>query len=190
MQSKRAMVRGVSMQGYLEYLRGVGAFPGVLAVIAPRTRSVLLDPPLTTEWIELTHNLDLFAAYAEVAGADAVRRMAYAATRDSISWVLRPVVRSALHAFGSSPATLFSRSALLLRFSVRGQTFRYEPTGEKSGLLEIRTIGVHPPSSFFDAWAGIVEYVIEMCATTGAVEIGRLFTEGEDGVGELRVAWD
>jgi hypothetical protein len=186
----RPLARGNTFRGYLEYLHRVDAFRSVLAAIPAETRPMLDDPPHGTEWIDIVHNLNLFRTYDAMGGPGAVRAMVYETTRDSSFFMVRPVVQMALSVFGMTPATLLSRAELFLRFNVRGQRFHFAPSGPRSGTIEIRLVGEHPPRAFFDAWAGIATYVFEVCGTKGTAEVREVEDEGTDGLGWLDLAWE
>jgi hypothetical protein len=183
------LTRGSSFGAYLENLRARRALDPVLDRVAPETRPLLVHPPATSEWLPLRHNVNLFVAYESLAGAEGVRRMAYEAGRDGLSDQLRPIVELTLGAFGTSPATLFARADLLLRFSVRGQKVVYSGWGTKRGAIEFHVLGLRPPPVFYEAWAGIVTYVIELCGEQGTARVSTTHADGDDGIGTVVVSW-
>jgi len=189
MATLEPLTRGGSFGAYVEKLRDRRALDAVLDRIAPETRPLVLHPPVATEWLPLRHNVNLFVAYESIAGADGVRQMTYEATRDAIAPPLQPVVELALATFGASPATIFARADLLLRFSVRGQKLTYTGWGSTGGALEFRVMGLRPPRVFYEAWAGLVLYVIELCGKTGTVRVSATHNEGDDGIGNVVVSW-
>jgi hypothetical protein len=189
MEPSRPLTRGISFRGYAENLARKPERDLVLAGVAPQTRALFEHRPEAYEWLDLAVNLDLFTAWERVAGAPAVRRMAYEAARDGISSYLRPVIELLLTTFEASPATLLTRADLLLRFYIRGQSLTYFPTGERAGTLHFRVAGLDPPRIFFEVWAGIILHAIEMCGARGAVAIKSVDRDGEDGVGELAIEW-
>jgi hypothetical protein len=183
------LTRGGSFGAYVEALRAARALDTVLDRIAPETRPLLVNVPATTEWLPLRHNVNLFVAYDSFAGAEGVRRLAYEAGRAGLGEQARPVVELALGTFGPSPATIFSRADLLLRFSIRGQKVTYNGWGSTGGAIEFRVMGLRPPPVFFEAWAGIVAYVVELCGKTGTARVSATHTDGDDGIGSVVVSW-
>ena len=183
------LTRGASFGAYVEKLRERRALDAVLDRVVAETRPLLVHPPALSEWLPLRHNVNLFVAYEAFAGADAVRSLAYDATRDLIADQLRPVVELALSTFGASPATIFARADLLLRFSIRGQKVTYAGWGGTGGAIEFRVLGLRPPRVFYEAWAGLVLYVIELCGKTGTARVTATHNEGDDGIGKVLVSW-
>jgi hypothetical protein len=130
-------VKGLAFRAYVSWLQREKKTEAVLARVPPSTAALLREPPLPGSWIDGMDMVRIVSAIEMVAGLDAVRRCG----RETIEDILpkhHTLVTGLLRLFGATPATLFRRVNDLMRTSAEGIHYTYTPTGERSGLMEVR----------------------------------------------------
>jgi hypothetical protein len=76
--------------------------------------------------------------------------------------------------FGTSPATLFAHLGQLVSSSIEGCEYRYDPTGERSGVVTVTYPAARqiPARSFYTTVATF-NLVLELCSIKGHVGLPR-----------------
>jgi hypothetical protein len=184
-ETKATMFRGlctvVAAHGLREQL---------LAHVGPETRALILDLPPATTWLDARHLIEVDQALLELRGPVVLRQLTRQAAELGLAPVLRGAAESLLRLFGASPASIFARTGRLTGTTSRGVEYRYSPTSETSGVLELEHVGMtRVPMGPLVATAGGLEYVFDLCRVKGSISDPVMVNNGLDNTCRYHIGW-
>lgn len=183
-------VKASALRGYVSVLQRRGFLEELLRDASEGTRRVVASPPAASAWIDATPTEELMALLAEKKGLARVREVSREALDEGVVPLVLPLVSGILRLFGTSPATLLARTELLTRPNLRGVSFRFTSSGEKSGVMVLtfdrdREVPLHR----FVAFAGAFELTLRMCRTSGVVDEPALVDSPERNSASYEIHW-
>jgi hypothetical protein len=131
-------VKGGIFRSHVLYLKKHHKLEAVLARLSPKTAALVTTLPLASSWVEGPALDEIVEAVDALEGTAAVLEMEEAMLRLDVVPLVLPMLQGILRICGTSPATLLKRFGDITRTSVQGLDFRYEPTSERSGQMEVR----------------------------------------------------
>ena len=162
-------IKATTFRSYVAILAGDGKRAAVMANVPPDTAALMRDPPLAGSWMDGRHVHDVLVAVDQIGGTGAVRDLARRATEDA----RRPymsIVEGVLKLFGTSPATLFKRMNTLVSSILEGVDFRYTPSGDRGGVMDVTwSVDYMMPMCEFASLMPTFQALLESCGAKGSV---------------------
>jgi len=186
-ESQRPQVTGLVFRGYVASVERRSFLPALRERVQPATRELIEKPPFPLLWVESAVVEDIFATIAALRGRDEVRLVVRAAADAVVGPALKSMLKSTMNLFGGSPAALFQQMQALCATMVRHTEFRWQPTGEKSGEMNVIHL-VAVADAAYAAWEGTFESVLGAARATGKVGRARLAPDGLSGV--VTITWE
>ena len=172
MPSNEYLVKGTAVRAHLDYLRSVDKLGAVRGRLSEAAVAFVDSPPLPGTWSDAHMLVELTEAVHSLGGDRAVLEMGRAVVTAQSLGALVPMVESVLRIFGTSPARLFARYDDLLRTTMRGLTFHYEPTSDRSGTMRA-THDCRDPlrRASFLSTVPALELALRLCNAEGTVSL-------------------
>jgi hypothetical protein len=162
-------MKASTFRSYVRVLDADGGRDAVMSIVPPDTAALMRDPPLPGTWMDGRHVHDIIVAVGEVGGVTAVRELARRATVDARKLYMG-IVEIVLKLFRTSPATLFKRMNALVDKLLEGVDFRYTPTSDRSGVMEVEwAVDYEMPIPEFESLMPTFQTLIDACGTKGTV---------------------
>jgi hypothetical protein len=177
---------GSILRTNVAWLAKSGLEAAVRARVPEETRALFDKPPLPSSWVSARHIDALLEGLFAVGGEEALLRLAEDTTRASFGPVVLPLLKTLVALFGASPASMFSRLDSTVSVYMKGASFTYEETGEREGLLRLRTVD-QPPRAWFLQWKGRLRFGFEVARVQGSIASCDVDADGKGAV--YRVRW-
>ena len=161
-------VVGTVFLAYVRQMEKRGLYARVRARAGAELARALDKRPLAVSWVGGGVLVQLAEALETEIGADGVRELARASTKESVGPLIAPIARATVSIFGGTPDRLFSRIETALSITNRGCTFSWERLGDQSGVLRI-DVSQPMPVPYWRMWEGALEYVYDLCKVAGKV---------------------
>jgi hypothetical protein len=156
-------LKAATFRAYVAMLEHDSKRDAVMALVPPETAALMARPPLAGSWMDLTHMQRLIHAVDKIGGLAAVRDFARRAVADARKPYMG-VVEGVLKLFGTSPATLLKRMNALVR------SFRFVPSSERAGVMEIEWATEHKIAMCeFVAQVPSLQTLLDACGVKGVV---------------------
>ena len=126
-----------SLRSFIPWLRRERLFDKVHAAISPAAAAVLAHPPLPTSWIDSTLTDEIFDAVAALRGNDAVTAMSLTGLRESLGFVVRPIVSMLMKISGATPSSVLAHLPTITTLFIKGVAFCWTSLSPDSGELVI-----------------------------------------------------
>jgi hypothetical protein len=184
--------KALTLRGYVLAMQKMGLVDVVRPRLSPAARRLVDDPPPPSQWISLAAMQEITRIIAAERGLPAVRKFARTAAVEGIAPLWRSTIDGFLRLFGVSPTTLFARLNQFGTMITTGIQHEYLPDGRHRGLVVIHVQSDDPVESHtWEAFAGTLETVFDMCNTRGTVGAPETF-RSEHGAASMRVtvAWE
>jgi hypothetical protein len=181
------LVKGTAVRAHLDYLRSVDQLVAVRGRLSAAAVELVDHPPLPGTWTDAHLLGEVTLAVHAIGGDRAVLEMARAVVTAQSLGALIPMVESVLRIFGTSPARLFERYDDLLRTTMRGLSFRYQPTSDRSGTMRAihHSRGPLHRASFLSTVPPL-EMALRLCGATGTVGMPEILGPRE---ASYAIAW-
>ena len=153
----------------------------IRAEAPPETGRMMDKPPPPLSWIPAERLEDLEELVARHGGREAAFELGLTAARNLGGSIVRPVIKLALMLFGATPDSLYGNLDRLYSIVTRGLHFGWRDAERKSGVIEARFAGGGVRESLFDVTRGNLQYVLEVCGTSGAVDGPEVLRHDENG---------
>jgi len=186
MQSSTASPQGRGYLGSafrltLELIERKGWSTAIRAEASPETAKLMDKPPTPLSWIPAERLEDLEELVARHGGREAAFELGLAAARNLGGSVVKPVIKLALILFGATPDSLYGNLDRLYSMATRGLHFVWRDVERKSGVIEAQFEGGGVRESLFDVTRGNLQYVLEVCGTSGAVGMPQVVRHDDNG---------
>jgi hypothetical protein len=155
----------------LDLIEKKGWRDAIRAEAPPETARMMDKPPSPLSWIAAARLEDLEELVARHGGPEAAVELGLLAARNLGGSVVKPVIKLALTLFGASPDTLYGNLDRLYSMVTRGLHFAWLDADRKAGVIEAQFDGAGIRESLFDVTRGNLQYVLEVCGTSG--DVGR-----------------
>ncbi len=183
-------VKATLFRGLCSVLALQGLEAAVLEQVPPETRALMVDLPPATTWLDARRIIDLQSAILALKGPSGLRQIARRGVEQSVIPIVRGTVERVLRVFGISPATVLARMGVLAASTSRGVEYRYTPTSETSGVLELEHVGLRDvPEAPLIATAGGLEGMFELCGVRGTVSDPVMVDNGRGDTCRYTVSW-
>jgi hypothetical protein len=153
----------------------------IRAEAPPETAKLMEKPPPPLSWIPAERLEDLEELVARHGGREAAVELGLTAARNLGGSIVKPVIKLALTLFGATPDSLYGNLDRLYSMVTRGLHFAWRDAERKSGVIEAQFTGGAVRESLFDVTRGNLQYVLEVCGTTGAVGVPEVLRHDENG---------
>jgi hypothetical protein len=164
------LIKAATLRADVQWLQRENRLAAILERVPPSTALLLRDPPLASTWVDSQHGEAVLRALESVDGKFAVLRMSREKLRDGLLPPLRPMIAGVLRLFGTSPATLYRRMNDLVKTSVRGMEFIYQPVSTRAGVMQVRyDVEREVPTCMFISCMAALEIALELCGVQGTV---------------------
>lgn len=152
--------------------------------VKPPTRQLIEKPPLLPfSVIEHEPIDDIFDAVAKLPrGDELLAEIGQAVAHHLSGSVLAPVVQMALSLFGATPPSIFGNLERFYSIPVRGMSFAWESTGERTGVVTARAVA---PVSIWHVTRGNLREAFALCGVDGDVAAPEPIADGA----RYRVRW-
>jgi hypothetical protein len=162
----------------------------IRAEAPPDTARMMEAPPGPLSWIPAARLEDLEELVARHGGRDAAFELGLLAARNLGGSIVKPVIKFAVMLFGSTPDALFANLDKLYSMVTRGLHFVWRSEGRKDGVVEAQFDGGGVRRSLFEVTRGNLQYVLEVCGTSGEVGAPQIVRHDERGaVVQFRIRW-
>jgi len=149
---------------------------------APAETAKMMDKlPSPLSWIPAERLEDLEELVARHGGREAAVELGLTAARNLGGSIVKPVIKLALTLFGATPDSLYGNLDRLYSMVTRGLHFAWRDPERKSGVIEAQFAGGGVRESLFDVTRGNLQYVLEVCSTSGAVGVPEVLRHDENG---------
>jgi hypothetical protein len=153
--------------------------------LPPETQAIFDKPPMAVTFVSARHLDAMHEALLAVGGEQKLLQLGQEAAKGH-GILLGPLLKTVLSLFGASPASLFSRMDSFLGNFVRGSSFSWAPTSERSGVL--RMSNVEPcPVAWYTRWKGPVLFGFEVASAKGRIDACEIDPDGK--AANYRVSW-
>jgi hypothetical protein len=174
-------IKAATLRAYLKVLERHAVLDAVRARLDDKMRAIIADPPPASSWIDGGLMETLMAAVEAERGDDGVRQLARESQLELVPMLL-PLIEGVLRLFGTSPASLLSRMALVTRGSLRGAEFEWTQSTERSGVMQVRfPARTKLPHRALVSFEGSFALVLELCRKQGTVSPGEVLPGGSGG---------
>jgi hypothetical protein len=153
--------------------------------LPPETQAVFDKPPMAVTFVSARHLDAMHDALLAVGGEQKLLQLGQEAARGH-GTLLGPLLKTVLSLFGTSPAALFSRMDTFLGNFVRGSSFSWQPTGERSGVLTMSNDDP-APAAWYTRWKGPVLFGFEVASAKGTIDACEIAPDGKSAA--YRVSW-
>ncbi len=183
-------VKGSNLRGIIAVLQREGSLERVLAVIPADVRGLYLDPPASTAWISFEDMDHLQRAIETTLGVSECRRISREAVISGLVPLLQSVIGGLLRLFGSSPHTILSRLADIMKITTRGVEYQYTRVGERACRLRVAyPLQRGMRAGAFESIAGGLEAVFNICKVDGVVSQAAVIPDGRSNAADFDIRW-
>lgn len=165
--TKDFMVSAMNVRGFGNALAAVRRKDEVLARMPAESRAAYLAPQ-SARWHPGQYAIDVWAATRAAGGQALLDDTNYRFFTDSLSPIVRPVVKVALALSGASPATLFAKVGDIVHMAMRGLEFGWTPSGPKAGAFTVHY--PRPVPAELLGWRQVMRVGSDMTNTTIVVD--------------------
>jgi hypothetical protein len=174
-----------SLRSFIPWLRRELLFDQVHDSISPAAAALLKRPPLPTSWIDSTLTDEIFQAVLALRGDEAVSQMSLTAMRESLGFLVQPLLAMFIKLFGATPASVLAQMPTMTALFIKGVAYDWSPTSAESGELII-AYEKPIPSGVFHGWRGITLFAFDLCKTTGT---NRIEVSPDSSAARYTIAW-
>jgi hypothetical protein len=183
-------VKGSLVRAVVLALEAHGLRDQVLARVSPAAAALIHDAPLATRWVEGRLHDEILEALLQIVGPEQLRAINKEAVERGVSPLLRGTAMRMLRAFGTTPASLFSRFDRVSGTTARGVVYRYTATGPTSGWFEVEYPNArNVPLGAFVATGGALSITFDLCGVTGTFGEPEWVANGLRNAARFAVAW-
>jgi hypothetical protein len=162
-------LKASTFRSYISVLADDGRAQAVMERVPPETAAIMADPPLASSWVDFRHIVHITVAVEALAGLGGVREF----TRKATDRARKPHVRlveGVVKLFGTSPATLYKRMNEVVRSTIEGLEYRYTPTSDHSGVMEmIYGVDYEVPMCMLVGAMPTLQVILEVCGVEGLI---------------------
>jgi serine/threonine protein kinase len=180
-------VKGSLVRAYTQHIESMGLLPSVLSMVSPSSHQLMIDPPLSNEWVDGIVIEDMILQVEALRGVAGIREVTRAGIHSNILPILKPVVIPMLRLFGASPHTLLSRFGQFTKNNLRGIDFQWVSTGERSGTLRVQFPRARIPRGAFIGFESGMHVICDLCSVQG--NVGEVQTSADGAVGVIDLSW-
>lgn len=160
-------VSAMNVRGFGAALTALGHKEEVLALMPEAARAAYATPQ-SARWHPGQYAVEAWRATRALGGQALLDATNYRFFTDSLSPVVRPLVKVAIALSGASPATLFSRVGELVGLTMRGLEFGWAPTAARAGRFTVHY--PRPVPSELLGWRQVMRVGGEMTRATIVVD--------------------
>jgi hypothetical protein len=183
-------VKGSIVRAVAVAITEQGLRDAVLARVSPAARTILVDPPVATMWIDARLLNEVYQAIFDLGGADKVRRLNRSAVERGVSPLLRATAERVLRIFGASPGALLSKLDRVAGTTARGVVYHYAEISAAAGHFDVEYPTLHDvPVGPFLATGGALEIVFDMCSVRGSFGEPAYLPNGRNNSMRFTVSW-
>ena len=179
------LASSVHIAGFVAATRRLGFMEKVLPLLSPETKKVV-ESPYDQKWVSAHVIQDLSNALADAHGPEALEKVNYMMTNDSLGKLVLPMLRVALAITGRSPATIFSRLGDTLKVAMKGVTVKWTPDGPNAGRVTL-TYPEPMPLVVHYSWKGVFRFAFDLTERKGQL-VAHRYLDGNKII-ELDVSW-